>query len=217
MQSEVAAGPFFPRLMLVWDGSGGRASLNSISHAVTGGLQLLQLRAPSLTDSAQIRLIAELQLRFPALTLLVNRRFAVAREAQVALHLPEAEPLPEGLGPEMIWGRSVHGVDAALAAAQEGAAYLVLGTIFPTPSKPGRPGAGAELIRAVTSLVRAPVFAIGGITPDLAGVAIAAGAHGVAVQRAILDSPNPEGATRLLLRGLGERHEPASRPTPPLR
>jgi len=190
--------PRLPPVMLVWDGAGGQAGLDRIAQAVDGGLGLLQLRAPKRTDTEQVGLLAELKRRFPSLILLVNRRLDVVREAGVGLHLPEADPLPTERPSGLLWGRSVHGMDMARAAEREGACYLVLGTIFPTPGKPGHPGAGLDLIREVSSSVRLPVFAIGGLDAARAGSAIAAGAYGVAVQRAILDAADPRAATRLL-------------------
>ena len=86
------------------------------------------------------------------------------------------------------------------SAVAEGADYLLLGTIFPTPSKPGRPGAGAALVREVSALVSPlPVLAIGGIDTGRAREARAAGAHGVAVCGAILTEDDPRGAAERLV------------------
>src|SRR6476469_9870089 len=59
-------------------------------------------------------------------------------------------------------GRSVHGAEEAARAVAEGADFLLVGSIYPTSSHPGRPGAGLELVRAAAALGR-PVIAIGGI------------------------------------------------------
>jgi thiamine-phosphate pyrophosphorylase len=47
------------------------------------------------------------------------------------------------------------------------------------------------------------VIAIGGVTPARAGLARAAGAHGVAAVRAIWDTPDPAAAARALLLSFG--------------
>lgn len=89
-------------------------------------------------------------------------------------------------------GRSVHSVKAALKARDEGADYLLAGTIFASASHPGEYGQGVEYLRDVcTAVAPLPVIAIGGITPDRVGDCVAAGAAGVAVLSAILRAVNP--------------------------
>jgi thiamine-phosphate pyrophosphorylase len=95
-------------------------------------------------------------------------------------------------------GRSVHSRDEAATAVAEGADFLVVGSIYETPSHPTRPAAGPELVRECVSLGR-PVIAIGGITPERAIEVKAAGAYGVAAIRALWQAPDPAAATLALL------------------
>jgi thiamine-phosphate diphosphorylase len=95
-------------------------------------------------------------------------------------------------------GRSVHSRDEAAAAVAEGADFLVVGSIYETPSHPARPAAGIELVRKCASLGR-PVIAIGGITPERVIEVKAAGAYGVAAIRALWQAPDPAAATLALL------------------
>lgn len=92
-------------------------------------------------------------------------------------------------------GSSVHGVEEAIRAAQDGADYVVLGTIHSTPSHPGIDGSGAQAVRLTAErLAEAtpiPILAIGGFNPDRAREAVRAGAHGVVVGRAVWDAPDP--------------------------
>lgn len=102
-------------------------------------------------------------------------------------------------------GASVHGGGAAARAARDGADFLVLGTIFPTPSHPGRPGAGPEAVAACREAVagtgrRPPIVAIGGIDASRAPEVRAAGAAGVAARRAVWCSEDPAAAALELLR-----------------
>ena len=69
-------------------------------------------------------------------------------------------------------GRSVHSTAAALKAEEDGADFLVLGTVFASHSHPGRPAGGLRLVRDVTAAVSQPVIGIGGITADTAGQVI---------------------------------------------
>lgn len=96
-------------------------------------------------------------------------------------------------------GRSVHSRAEAEAAAAEGADFLLLGSVYPTPSHPERPPVGLELLRACCAL-GLPVIAIGGITPERAPEVKAAGAWGVAAIRALWYAPDPARAALDLLR-----------------
>lgn len=93
---------------------------------------------------------------------------------------------------------SVHSVDEARTAIDEGADALVLGTIWESVSHLGRPGAGIELVSAAAELGK-PVYAIGGITPERAREAAAAGAFGVAAIRAVWGNSRPYRAAGELL------------------
>jgi thiamine-phosphate diphosphorylase len=95
-------------------------------------------------------------------------------------------------------GCSVHSGHEAMAAAREGSDFIVVGSIYETASHPGRPAAGLELVREVTSF-GVPVIAIGGITPSRAWEVQSAGAYGVAAIRALWHAPDPAAATLALL------------------
>jgi thiamine-phosphate pyrophosphorylase len=86
-------------------------------------------------------------------------------------------------------GRSVHSVEEASAARDEGADYLMVGTIYPTPSHPGRQ-AGLPLVEACAGL-GLPVIAIGGVTVERVPELLGAGAYGVAAIRALWHAPDP--------------------------
>ncbi|MGH7509622.1 MAG: thiamine phosphate synthase [Gemmatimonadales bacterium] len=96
-------------------------------------------------------------------------------------------------------GRSVHSVEEASEAVEEGADFLVVGSIYETPTHPDRRAAGPELVRETARLGR-PVIAIGGVTAQRAVELKAAGAYGVAAIRALWHAPDPAAATLALLR-----------------
>lgn len=96
-------------------------------------------------------------------------------------------------------GCSVHTPDEAAAAAQEGADFLVVGSVYESASHPGRPAAGLDLVRQ-TCRLGLPVIAIGGITAARAPEVRDAGAYGVAAIRALWEAPDPAAAALDLLR-----------------
>ncbi|MCG8466807.1 MAG: thiamine phosphate synthase [Gemmatimonadetes bacterium] len=115
-----------------------------------------------------------------------------------ALSIGETKRIAGAGDAELRIGASVHGVREAEGAADDGADYLVLGTIHPTPSHPGTKGEGPEIIRATADRVSIPILAIGGVGIETADEAMAAGAYGAVVASAVWDRTDPPGAAREL-------------------
>ena len=187
-----------PRLMLVTDrlAVGERDLVEIVAEAVAGGVDAVQVREKDLSD-AELLMLVERVMRAVAgqATVLVNSRPQVAAATGAGLHLAGDVPvLDHRQWP--LWGRSVHSKEEALHRSAEGYDYLLVGTVFPTSSKPGHPGAGLGLIEAAARAVAPmPVLAIGGLDATNAGEVMAAGAAGVAVRGAILGAPDPAAAT----------------------
>lgn len=97
------------------------------------------------------------------------------------------------IGPHRLLGVSVHAAAEARAAVEGGADCVLAGTIWQTPSHPGRPGAGVGLIREIAA-VGIPVIAIGGVAAARTAEAREAGAAGVAVIRGVWDAADPAAA-----------------------
>lgn len=89
-----------------------------------------------------------------------------------------------GVGNFLI-GRSTHSLEQALAAEKDSVDYIGIGPVFATPTKPTYNPVGLELVRQVTSQVQLPHVAIGGIDMTNVDQVLAAGAHCVAVVRAV--------------------------------
>jgi thiamine-phosphate pyrophosphorylase len=104
------------------------------------------------------------------------------------------------LGPDAIVGLSTHS-EADIAAANEQAVdYFAVGPVWETPTKPGRPAVGLELISHAAEHAVHPFFGIGGISPLNAEQVVQAGARRLCVVRAIRDAPNPSVAAEALRR-----------------
>jgi thiamine-phosphate pyrophosphorylase len=76
--------------------------------------------------------------------------------------------------------------------------YIGVGPVFTTPTKPGRPAVGLELVRYAAAHAPVPWFAIGAIDRSNVDAVVAAGATRIAVVRAIGDAADPERAAREL-------------------
>ena len=192
-----------PRLMLVTDAArlGDPKGAERLAAAVRGGVGIIQLRDRSASAEELLARAQRLRGAFSETCLLVNDRVDVAMAVEAdgvqlgagSLTVAVARRL---MGASALVGRSVHSVPEATAAEAEGANLLIVGTIYPTATHPGKVPEGPELLEAVAAAVRVPFYAIGGITPAHAGDCIAQGAHGVAVIRAIGEAADPERAAR---------------------
>jgi len=143
---------------------------------------------------------------------------ASARPA-IGVHLPEAAfPAQEAralLGAGVLLGRSVHGPHA-----EPQLDYLLVGTLFATPSHPGRPGAGWDRLEQVVAQATTeaeadsvgrpliPILGIGGMTAERAREVRRRGGWGVAALRGVWepsDGRAPVAAAQALLEALDER------------
>ncbi|HUU28167.1 MAG TPA: thiamine phosphate synthase [archaeon] len=98
------------------------------------------------------------------------------------------------------WGYSCHSFEECIRAEKHGAAYIYLGTIFPSKSKPGADSAGVEFLRQVCRKIKIPVFAIGGVNPSNVRMIAEAGAFGVAAISAVWEAQDPGKAVEELNR-----------------
>jgi thiamine-phosphate pyrophosphorylase len=104
------------------------------------------------------------------------------------------------LGADAIVGQSTHSEEQIAAANQRDIDYFAVGPVWETPTKPGRPAVGLELVTHAAAVAAKPFFAIGGIGPLNAGEVVAAGAQRMCVVRAIRDAPHPGVAAEALRR-----------------
>jgi thiamine-phosphate pyrophosphorylase len=196
------------RLYLCTDARREQDDLPEFLDAVLGaGVDIVQLREKGLEAREELQLVsvfAEACRRHGRL-LAVNDRADVALAAGAdVLHLGQDDlPVPVTrriLGPEPLIGRSSHSpAQADLAAAEPGVDYFCAGPVWATPTKPGRPGTGLDLVRhAASQQPERPWFAIGGISLQNLDEVLAAGATRVVVVRAITEAPDPAAATRAL-------------------
>jgi thiamine-phosphate pyrophosphorylase len=198
------------RLYLVCDAAPQRHDLADLLRAaVAGGVDVVQLREKNMPDD-ELVVVAEsaraLCERLGAL-LFVNDRPAVALAAGAdGVHVGQQDmpvaDVRDLLGPEMLIGLSTHAPHEIDAADPSLVDYIGVGPIHETPTKPGRPAVGLELVRYAAAHARVPFFAIGGLHGENLAETIAAGASRVCVLRAIADAEEPERAARALRHAL---------------
>ena len=97
-----------------------------------------------------------------------------------------------------IVGLSTHSRQQIVAAEPVAPDYIAVGPVYETPTKPGRPSVGLELLRFAAEHCALPWFAIGGIDGTNIEEVAAAGASRVVVVRAITEAPDPAAAAAAL-------------------
>ena len=170
------------------DAAPGDILVELAARASDAGVDVVQIREPRLGDGALAALVGRVAdaVDRGRTAVLVNDRPDVALAAGAdGVHLRAsamAASRVRAIAPRFLIGRSVHSAMDAREAEADGAAdFLIFGTVFPSAGKPaGHPVAGVAALAGVCGAVRLPVLAIGGVQPDLAADAAAAGAAGVA-------------------------------------
>ncbi|WP_053615291.1 thiamine phosphate synthase [Nocardiopsis sp. NRRL B-16309] len=202
-------------LYLCTDARTGRGDLAEFADAaLAGGVDIIQLRDRGLDAREEIAALEVLRgacERHGAL-LAVNDRADIARAVRAdVLHLGQRDlPVPmarDVVGADPVIGRSNNDPEAAAASAEEpGSDYFCVGPVWETPTKPGRPAAGLELVERAAALgTDRPWFAIGGIDSDNIGQVLDAGARRVVVVRAITEAEDPRAAAAVLRARLVEQ------------
>ncbi|MPZ19276.1 MAG: thiamine phosphate synthase [Luteitalea sp.] len=159
-----------------------------VAAAGEAGIDLVQVREPSLSDEALFRLVERLVARTPPnCRILVNERFDIALAAGASgVHLRAsslaASRVRRVLPPGFLIGRSVHTTTEIRAACRDAAVdYLLFGMVFPSASKAsGHPAVGIAALGAAVRASNVPVLAIGGITVERIPQVAEVGAAGVA-------------------------------------
>ncbi len=180
-----------------------------LDAAIDGGVDVVQLRDKRLDERelADAAKTAALVCRERGVLLIVNDHPRAALVAGAdGVHLGQADMALEEAralaGDELLIGLSTHSraqIDAASQAASDRRpSYIGVGPVFATPTKPGRPPVGLELVRYAAAHADLPFFAIGGIETSNASAVIDAGARRLAVVRAIAEAKQPADAARAL-------------------
>lgn len=180
-----------------------------IQQAVQAGVDLVQIRERDLPTRELLSLaqgaVDAARGRGPeASRIVVNDRLDVALAvAAHGVHLgTQSMParlvramLPE----EFLVGVSCHSLAEARAAESSRADYILLGPVFETPSKLAYgPPLGLENLHEVTSQVRIPVIALGGITIGRVKPCLENGAAGIAGIRIFQECESLEALVRAL-------------------
>jgi thiamine-phosphate pyrophosphorylase len=159
-------------------------SLEVAAGASRDGVEMIQIRAKQLSARDLDALVRTVLRVARNASVLVNTRTDVALACGAhGVHLPAGSMSPETIrriAPAgFLVGVSCHTLDELQAAEREGADFAVYGPVFPSVTKSLSP-IGIEAFREAVASVRLPVYALGGVTAEIAPQCIQAGAAGVA-------------------------------------
>jgi thiamine-phosphate pyrophosphorylase len=166
-----------------------------------GGSDLIQLRAKDKSPDEVLRL-AELVkpvLERAGVGLVINDHWDIAcRVGAEFCHLGQEDFFDAGLsdagqlqpaGPSL--GLSTHAAAQAARALGAHPAYIAIGPVYATPTKPTAKAVTLDYVRWASANIQIPWFAIGGINLSNLAEVLEAGARRICVVSAILNSPDP--------------------------
>ena len=186
--------------------SKGRTDAEVARLAYEGGADAVQLRMKHsdgremLEQAMEIRKVADEFCKF----FFVNDRVDIAMASGAdGVHLGQSDiPLEVArdlMGETAIIGISVDNVDQAIAAAEGGADYIGIGSIFNTSTKPdAKQGVGLGAIYEIREAVDIPIVAIGGINRGNIQDVVRAGADAAAVVSAVVAQDDVKAAAHEL-------------------
>lgn len=178
-----------------------------LEAALRGGVDIVQLRVkdPAIGDDELLgtaRRYARLCAAHDALMLLNDRPDLVRAAGADGVHVGQDDaPVADArriVGPDRLVGLSTHSAAQIEAAAALDVDYIGVGPVHATPTKPGRPAVGTELIRHAAVHARTPFVAIGGIDLTNVHAVREAGGEWIAVVRALTEAGDPEATARAL-------------------
>jgi thiamine-phosphate pyrophosphorylase len=178
----------------------GRDPVEIARQLCAGGSDLIQLRAKNSTPGEIRRLATAIApiLRNADVGMVVNDHYDIARETGADLcHLGQedffnagfsqvTELAAEHSAPSI--GLSTHSPEQAKGALAAGPAYIAIGPVYATGTKPGAKPVTLEYVRWAASNVTIPWFAIGGINLGNVDQVVGSGAKRICVVSAILNS-----------------------------
>jgi len=175
---------------------------------IAGGADCIQLRAKDINDTQLFILASEFVRICKAAGVLsiINDRVDIAVAAGAdGVHLGQDDlPIEQARKLQMtplIIGKSTHSSEQLRAAVGELAAYVSLGPVFSTPTKPGAQPVGLDYVRQAIEILEDTGIghvAVGGITLKNIGQVLDAGVKTIAVCSAVTGAADPADACRAL-------------------
>jgi thiamine-phosphate pyrophosphorylase len=191
---------------------GFKGEVDAARKAISGGVRVIQLRDKQRSKSELLNIAKSLSdlCRKSGTLFIVNDYLDIALASEAdGIHIGQKDlPLSvirKELPVDRIIGISASTSALARKAEADGADYVAVGSIFPSPTKPKATVVGLERLLQIKKAISIPVVAIGGINRQNIGEVMAAGADAAVVISAVLNQKNMQSAARQLVREIEKK------------
>lgn len=159
-----------------------------LEKALSGGLRLIQIRDKTLPPAQRLRFARGVMARardFAGARVLINNDEELAHNVGAhGVHLSSDRLKLVAQRPSFDWvAASCHSAEELSRAASLGLDFTLLSPVLPTPSHPETIGMGWDEFGRLVEQSPLPVFALGGMKPEMLESALEKGAHGMALMR----------------------------------
>ena len=184
---------------------GKQSLLEQIEDALKGGVTIVQLREKKLDEESIIEealQVRELCHKYNV-PLIINDNVEVALKSgadgvHVGIEDTPVKDIRRRVPTDFIIGATCKTTEQAKIAEAEGADYMGVGAVFPSPTKGDAVRITNEQLREIVSSVSIPAVAIGGISYDNVCEMKGSSVSGIAVVSAIFGAEDIEKAAALL-------------------
>lgn len=191
--------------------TGEKTLYQQVEEALKGGATLIQVREKNMSQEEflkEAREITELCHRYGT-ALIINDNVEVALKSgadgvHVGIEDTPVEEIRKMTPGDFIIGATAKTTEQAQRAEKEGADYIGVGAVFPSPTKKNAIRITLELLKKICSSVRIPAVAIGGITYENAGTLRGGRMAGVAVVSAVFGAADIKKETARLKKKIQE-------------
>ena len=191
--------------------TGEKTLYQQVEEALKGGATLIQLREKNMSQEEflkEAREITELCHRYGT-ALIINDNVEVALKSgadgvHVGIEDTPVKEIRKMVPGDFIIGATAKTTEQAQRAEQEGADYIGVGAVFPSPTKKNAIRITLEQLKKISGSVRIPAVAIGGITYENADTLRGGGMAGMAVVSAVFGAADIKKETARLKKKIQE-------------
>lgn len=184
---------------------GSRDFYREIENALDGGVTCLQLREKNMSESELVEEIGRVKkiCKKYSVPLIVNDNYTAAIKGgadgvHVGIEDAPVAKIRSAAGEGFIIGATAKTVEQAKKAQADGADYLGVGAVFPSPTKANAIRITAQQLECICASVTIPAVAIGGITAENAHEIVGSRVSGIAVVSALFGAQDVRSAAERL-------------------
>ena len=181
--------------MITYSSISKKGIISDVENAIEAGCSIIQYREKKKETKEMINEAKKLReiCRGKAIFLINDRIDVVLAVNADGVHLGQddtpANIARSILGNDKIIGLTVHNVNEAILAKEQGVDYIGIAPIFKTGTKKdSKTPCGLKMIKDIKNSVDLPIIAVGGINQNNVKDVIVNGAEGIAAVSAVLDS-----------------------------